>query len=102
WSRSGCGVSWLASANGPLATWPAIWHRQRSTGNAVTGEMQSFASRKDSSVSSIPNPSGLTVPAATTATRALFDEFEGEEKSGIFKRDKRPRILVAFAGKSLY
>ena len=30
------------------------------------------------------------------------DEFEGEEKSGIFKRDKPPRILVAFAGKSLY
>jgi hypothetical protein len=36
----------------------------------VTGVMQSRAARSDSTVSANPQPSGLIIPAATTATRA--------------------------------
>src|SRR6266487_7055487 len=51
-------------------TWPAVLHRHSATENRVTRVMQSRASRRESSVSLNPNPSGLTTPAATTATRA--------------------------------
>jgi len=52
------------------ATWPAVLHRHRSTQKRVTGLMQSRAERNASRVSAKPRPSGLTTPAATTATRA--------------------------------
>ena len=40
------------------------------TEKRITGVTQSRALRNDSSVSAKPNPSGLTTPAAVTATRA--------------------------------
>jgi hypothetical protein len=46
-------------------------HRHPVTENRVTPLTQSRASRNESSVSLNPNPSGLTTPAATTATRAV-------------------------------
>jgi len=54
----------------PSGTWPAVLHRHRSTENLVTGVMQSRAACSDASVSANPQPSGLIIPAATTATRA--------------------------------
>jgi hypothetical protein len=65
-------------------TWPAVWHRQRSTAKPVTGVTQSAPSRNEASVSPIPKPSGLTTPAAITATRAALGGRVEEEKSGIF------------------
>ncbi len=50
--------------------WPAVLHRHCVTENRMTGVTQSRALRKDSNVSAKPNPSGLTIPAAVTATRA--------------------------------
>ena len=62
-------LSWLASKGRPEFGPPSC--SGSSTENRLTGVMQSRPVRNDSSVSSKPKPSGLTIPAATTATRAV-------------------------------
>src|SRR5439155_8834933 len=59
------------SSRRSAGTSPAVLHRHCATENRVTRLTQSRASRNESSVSLNPNPSGLTTPAATTATRAV-------------------------------
>ena len=52
-------------------TWPAVLHRHSATENRVTRVMQSRPASSESRVSLNPNPSGLTTPAAVTATRGV-------------------------------
>jgi hypothetical protein len=57
---------------------------------------QSRAARSEASVSLKPNPSGLTTPAATTATRAVnFSPFALEDPA-IFNKEKLIAISIAF------
>jgi hypothetical protein len=83
-------------------TWPAVLHRHSATENRVTRVMQSRASRRESSVSLNPNPSGLTTPAATTATRAgtLFS-FPAVVLS-ILDKEIGSLFLIAFLKKAFY
>ena len=77
-------------------------HRVCSTANRVTGVTQSRPSRSASSVSPNPKPSGLTIPAATTATRVPLGRWLTSGISGISQEWRTPSILFAFTGKSLY
>lgn len=65
-------VSCCSSSRRPSGTWPAVLHRHSATENRVTCVMQSRAARRESRVSLNPNPSGLTTPAAVTATRGVL------------------------------
>ena len=58
----------LEEINCSSGTCPAVVHRHSVMSNCVIGETQSRAARSARSVSSKPSPSGLTIPAATTAT----------------------------------
>jgi hypothetical protein len=72
------------------------------TEKRITGVTQSRALRKDSSVSAQPNPSGLTTPAAVTATRAgLFVLFR-PSASAIIGRQKLTLISIAFLKEAFY
>src|SRR5215471_20602555 len=68
--------------------WPAVLHRHCVTEKRITGVTQSRALRNDSSVSAKPNPSGLTKPAAVTATRAAEFAFFWLSASAIFEHQK--------------
>ena len=100
WSRSGCRIPSSQPARFASSTWPAVLQRQFSTGKAVTGVTQSRASRRDIRVWSNPLPSGLTMPAATTATRALFCAGFIWENSGIFRVAARPRFYLLSLAKA--
>jgi hypothetical protein len=63
-------------------------HRHCATEKRITGVTQSRALRNDSSVSARPNPSGLTKPAAVTATRAAEFAFFWLSASAIFEHQK--------------
>ena len=70
-SRRERGVLSRAASKRSSEIWPAVLHRHCSTENRVTPLTQSRESRSESSVSASPKPSGLTTPAATTATRVV-------------------------------
>jgi hypothetical protein len=64
--------------------------------------MQSRAPRKESSVSLNPNPSGLTTPAATTATRAgILFPFPAVVLS-ILDKEIGSLFLIAFLKEAFY
>src|SRR6266436_1710322 len=79
--------AWLASRR-ESETWPAVLHRHCVTEKRITGVTQSRALRNDSRVSAKPNPSGLTTPAAVTATRAGEFALCCLPASAIFKHQK--------------
>jgi hypothetical protein len=62
--------------------------RHCATEKRITGVTQSLALRNDSSVSARPNPSGLTTPAAVTATRAAEFALCCMPASAIFEHQK--------------
>ena len=75
----------------------AVLQRQSLTSNRVTGVTQSAAFRREMRVSPRPKPRGLTIPAATTATRVLPLVLFKSLKVGI-----SPAILVAFQIEAFY
>src|SRR5215471_12352130 len=83
-------------------TWPAVLHRHCATENLVTGPTQSRDFRSELRVSFSPNPSGLTTPAATTATRAVaFLPFALLGSTMVEKKDC-PAISIAFLQQASY
>ena len=83
-------------------TWPAVLHRHSATENRVIRVTQSRASRSESNVSPSPTPSGLTTPAATTATRAGSFFACSLRDWAIVERQNDPRFLIAFLQEAFY
>jgi hypothetical protein len=81
--------------------WAAVWQRHLLTSKRVTGVTQSAALRRETRVSSRPKPSGLTIPAATTATRVRPLVSFKALKVGISPANS-PAILVAFQIEAFY
>ena len=81
----------VAEINCSSGTCPAVLHRHSVMSNCVIGEMQSRAARNARNVSSKPSPSGLTIPADTTATLTwdwpLFTKAESDFSSEIAPLD---------------
>jgi hypothetical protein len=86
--RAECSVSARLASSRASATWPEVLHRHCATEKRITGVTQSLALHKDSSVSARPNPSGLTTPAAVTATRAGEFALRCLSASAIFEHQK--------------
>jgi hypothetical protein len=87
-NRAECGDWTRLASSRASETWPAVLQRHCATEKRITGVTQSRALRNDSSVSAKPNPSGLTKPAAVTATRAAEFAFFWLSASAIFEDQK--------------
>ncbi len=95
-------VSCCSLSRGSSGTWPAVLHRHSATENRLTRVMQSLASRSELRVSSNPNPSGLTMPAAVTATREVTLFPFPSLVLGILGRKVGWRISIAFLLEAFY
>jgi len=99
--RFGRFVSCCSLSRRSSGTWPAVLHRHSATENRVTRVMQSRAARSESTVSLNPNPSGLTTPAAVTATRVVTLFPFPELISGILGKRRWSAIFYCFLNGSI-